>query len=812
MRYLIILFLFTAVSICAQKAEVTGKVIDGNTGKPLYLANVIIEKETTGTSTDENGFFTLSYDINNDEIIRVSYIGYETEHISIISLIDSAKKEIKLYSRVLSSQTILVKGSIGEEGITPITFSKIKRQEIEDSYVIQDLPEYLSYLPSTTFYSESGNGIGYNYLSIRGFDQRRISISVNGIPQNDPEDHNLYWIDLPDILESTEMIQVQRGAGTGVIGYPAIGGSINIITSAFSNKPKFELSASIGSYNTRKYSASFSSGLINNKYSIYAKLSKSLSSGYRDNSWIDYNSYHLAAVRYDENLVTQINIYGGPISDGLAYYGIPKSDIKDKELRKTNYIGVNEVENFSQPHFELLNEFNLSDAVTFNSALFLVIGKGYFDYDGSWGPLSYFRITPENGFEIDGNPDDIYMQNTIIRAMVENKQWGWIPRVSIKNSIGELMLGGEIRIHSSLHWGSIEYADGLPDGVTKDFRYYSYEGGKDIFNIYAHQNFNISEKLNGLAELQVAYHNYKIENEEYLDNEFEINNIFFNPRIGLNYKFTPELNSYLAFARVTREPRLKNYYDAAESSGGAVPQFSSNDLGIYNFDDPLVKPETMNNLELGTTYAKDNFSISLNLYYMLFDNEIVKKGQVDRFGQPITGNMNKTVHSGIEISGAMKLASGFEIVMNGSYSNNYISEGKRYLSTDEFIDLRDNPISGFPEVTFNAILKYRNEGFLTQIFAKYVGNFYSDNYGDNLTSYLAQYPGLTGYDDNKVDAYFVVNIMTSYEFEISSYFKSVKLFAQLNNIFDNLYAAYAVGGEFFPAAERNFLVGMKLGL
>ena len=72
---------------------------------------------------------------------------------------------------------------------------------------------------------------------------------------------------------------MQRGAGSGVIGYPAIGGSINIITSPFSDKPKIDVSASYGSFNTRKYSASFSSGLIDNKYSVYAKLSQILSSG-----------------------------------------------------------------------------------------------------------------------------------------------------------------------------------------------------------------------------------------------------------------------------------------------------------------------------------------------------------------------------------------------------------------------------------------------------------------------------------------------------------------------------------------------------
>ena len=133
------------------------------------------------------------------------------------------------------------------------------------------------------------------------------------------------------------MIQVQRGAGSGVIGYPAIGGSINILTSNFSEKPIFELGGNFGSYNTQKYSASFASGLIDEKYSVYVKLSKTLSDGYRDLSWTDLNSYYVSAVRYDESVTTQLNFYGGPILDGLVYIGLPKFTIKDRKLRRENY-------------------------------------------------------------------------------------------------------------------------------------------------------------------------------------------------------------------------------------------------------------------------------------------------------------------------------------------------------------------------------------------------------------------------------------------------------------------------------------------
>ncbi|MBN1302007.1 MAG: TonB-dependent receptor [Melioribacteraceae bacterium] len=823
MKHLILFcLLLSATSVIPQKKTISG-IVTNEKGTPLQLANVILLGTDLGTVTDSEGSFELSGKFESVGKLRVSYIGYEPVEMEVIDFYNQSNIIIVLKRKVLTSQTVLVKGVIGEVGISPLTFSKVSRDDIEKGYVNQDIPELLSYLPSTTFYSEGGGNIGYNYLSIRGFDQRRISVSINGIPQNDPEDHNVYWVDFPDLIASTEMIQVQRGAGSGVIGYPAVGGSINIITSPFSDKSRFELDVKTGSYNTRKYTVSFASGLINNKYSIYAKLGHLLSDGYKENNWVDFKSYHFSAVRYDENFTTQINLFGGPIADGLTYTGIAKFAVKDKELRRKNYSyweadesgytytlerRKDEIENFSQPHYELLNEIKLSDDILLNSALFLVSGQGFFDYDGSWSIYydDYFRLE-SNGFDPGKVPE-----NALIRAKVENTQWGWIPRMSINHNRGTLILGAEIRKHKSLHWGSINYAENLPAGVTKDYRYYQYNGAKDIFNFYAHEKYRITDNINLLAELQVAYHEYAVENEKYLNNEFSISNTFLNPRFGINYVITAGINGFFSFARVSREPRLKTYYDAAESSAGELPMFELNSDGSYDFDKPLVEPETMNSFELGFNYTGGASSLSLNSYLMLFDNEIVKQGQVDRFGQPITGNVERTVHTGIELSAVSRINSHSDLRINGSFSQNYISKGRYYISENEYINLDGNRISGFPELTFNAIVNYRFNGLFLQLTAKYVGEFYSDNYDKKLTDYLNAFPGFVDYSDNIVESYFVSNLLASYELELDPYFSKLKIFLQVNNIFDKLYAAYAVGKEFYPAAERNFITGIMLGL
>jgi iron complex outermembrane receptor protein len=831
MKILIILFLFLSQSLLAQEIVLNGTVKDAETGQVLSNANVVLISNTTiGTAANDEGKFSINHTFKKGDVLQISYVGFEDKMIDLWNMLDSnhGKSQysynFELTPKIISSQTVLIEATIGEKGTTPLAFDQIKRREIEKNYTVYDIPKYLSELPSTTFYSESGNAIGYNYINIRGFDQRRITVSINGVPQNDPEDHNVYWLDFPDLLGSTELIQVQRGAGSGVFGYPAIGGSINLITSSFSNKPKIDISAAYGSYITKKYAASYSSGLIDNKYSVYAKLGQILSAGYKDKTRVDFKSYFLSAVRFDKNFTTQFNFYGGPLSDGLGYTGVAKFAVKDKSLRKANYSywesneneytftvdrKPEEIENFSQPHFELLNEWQVSKDLKFNSALFLVLGDGFFDYDGSWSVFynDYFRLK-ENGFDTTFIP-----ANALIRAKVENTQYGWIPRFSLNHKNGLLVFGAELRKHKSIHWGSINFAENLPPGVTKEYRYYSYRGGKDIASAFFHESYNLNEQFNLLAELQFAYHNYKLYDEEYVGTDFNAGNLFINPRIGINYKPLNPLNIYFSFARVSREPRLKEYYDAAESSGGEIPQFEQNADGTYNFDNPLVKPETMNDFEIGAALTDESYSITLNLFYMLFNDEIIKDGGVDRFGQPTTGNADRTIHLGAEVSAIVRLFSKtVEIFGNATMSRNTIEEGRFYLDDKKFIDLSGNRISGFPEFLSTCGFSVNYEGLYFRWIGKYVGGYFSDNYDNNLKSYSEQNPGFVDYQDNVNEAYLVSDIFASYEFNVINTLSPWKVFIQVNNIFDNLYSAYAIGKEFFPAAERNWLAGIQVGL
>lgn len=810
---LIVLMFFASVIVHAQPtATLEGRVFDGASKRGLEGANILVQGTSLGTAAAKDGSFRLSQIPAGEHIVNVTYVGYTKKALTVTLREGEVQTlNVPLDQTILPGQTIVITATRGRERETPVTFSTVSARDLAERYSTQDIPQLLSELPSATFYSENGNGIGYNYVNIRGFDQRRISVMINGIPQNDPEDHNVYWLDFPDLAANLQDIQLQRGAGSAFYGPPAIGGSVNLVTSNFSGLPGIQLYSGVGSYNTRKYSVAVQSGLVGEQYQIYGRLSRILSDGYRENSWTDFSSYFLGAVRYDESMTTQFNFFGGPVADHLAYYGIAKADAysSDSERRRQNPIArPEEIENFSQPHYELLHEWRLADNLTLNNSLFLITGDGFFDYDGSWAPYSYYRITKENGFDVSGDPDNLYIPNALIRAFVSNTQYGWLPRISWKHQDGELTAGVEARIHRSFHWGALRWGENLPAGVTPDYHYYEYRGAKDILSLYARELYRLRDDLTLSLDLQYAYNKYRLYEEKYVGTDFSVPYHFLNPRIGINYNISDRINIYTQVSYTSREPRLKNLYDAAEAStpaswGPVTPQFRTLPDGRYDFDDPLVKPEALLNVELGAGYTTDQFRATVNLYHMDFTDEIIKKGQLDRFGQPVTGNAPKTLHQGLEVTGWLRLTDELELQGNASLSRNRLEEYTVY-SKGKPQSLNGNTIAGFPEFLANARLTYRREGLLFSLAMQHVGEFYTDNFQD---------PGKTAPDPERtVDAYTVFNTWVGYTFDIPSLVKEAEARVQVNNLFNNYYASNGSGAEFFPAADRNIFASLRINL
>ncbi len=818
MKYISILFvvMFMLATAVGAQTTVTGRVINDSTGEPLEGVNIVIIGTDMGAATDQNGEFTVANVPEGNTRIRASHIGFGVVTKRIQMEGPRMTVDFSLAPESLTAPQLIIEPTRAIERQTPVTFTNISEEDLNYRDQIQDIPLLLSDLPSTKTYSETGTGIGYSYLNIRGFDQRRISVLINGVPQNDPEDHNVYWIDFYDLVGSLKDIQVQRGAGTSFYGPASIGGSVNLVTQNYSRQPTLKAETMFGSYDTRKFSVEGSTGILGNHWIGYGRLTSITTDNYRDWSWMEFWRYFAGVGYFGTNHIVKVQTYGGPQEDGLAFYGIPKDYIDHRENRTINYSSAtSDQEWFNQPHYEILHQWQLGENLTMNNTLYYIRGYGYFDYDGSWAPPSYYRLpvdqlTPDGWSDEDGTVS--VASNTMIRAYVDNNQAGLLHKYTWDHADGTLTAGIAIRGHRSLHWGRIQESEGLvftdtTSAMTSTVdlgeeyvgeqgnRYYRYNGGKSIYSIFGHESLALSSRTTMLIDLQLTRKQYEFGNEKYLGHEFDIPYFFVNPGIGLNVNFTDRVNVYVRVSKTTREPRLKNYYDAAEASqpaawGAVVPQFEVNPDESYDYNNPLVKPETLYDLELGAGYRTTDLQLNANLYYMDFRNEIVKNGQLDRFGQPVTGNAERTRHYGVELSGTWRLLPEFQVSGNASFSANkfvkYTSFGWEDSQT-----LDGNTIAGFPAKLGNIRAQYTPGRLIFTMDGKFMGDQYTTNFEE---------------DGPVVDAYNVWNAQIGYRLPI--YGTTMRITVSVNNIFDTLYASHGEGEDFFPGAPRNYSLAL----
>ena len=117
-------------------------------------------------------------------------------------------------------------------------------------------------MPSCSYTSDAGAGIGYTGIRIRGVDAQSTNITINGIPYNDQESLGTFWVNMPDFASSVEDIQLQRGVGTSTNGAGAFRSKSNNIETVSNStwRPIVE-NASLGSFNTLKHNVKLNSGI-----------------------------------------------------------------------------------------------------------------------------------------------------------------------------------------------------------------------------------------------------------------------------------------------------------------------------------------------------------------------------------------------------------------------------------------------------------------------------------------------------------------------------------------------------------------------
>ena len=325
--------------------------------------------------------------------IRLSF--FLIFNASVLLAQQPSSETIKDSLTTISLEEVLLTGIRAKDDI-PVTFTNVSRQDLAPRNLGQDIPILLNYLPGVVTTSDAGAGIGYTGIRVRGSDATRVNVTINGIPYNDSESQGTFWVNLPDFASSVESIQLQRGVGTSTNGSSAFGASLNLQTDSVKKEAFASLASSIGSFNTLKNTLQFSSGELNNSFTFSGRLSQINSDGYIDRASSDLDAYFFQGVFRDENTLLKALFFGGKEITYQSWYGVdpftlesnrtynPAGEIYDENGNRFSFYD-NQVDNYSQEHYQFHWNQSLSQYWDFALGLNYTHGSGFYEeYNDLW--------------------------------------------------------------------------------------------------------------------------------------------------------------------------------------------------------------------------------------------------------------------------------------------------------------------------------------------------------------------------------------------------------------------------------------------
>ncbi len=673
-------------------------------------------------------------------------------------------------------------------------FTNLNKEALEKDNLGEDLPFLIDNTTSLVATNESGIGVGYTGIRIRGSDATRVNVTINGIPFNDSESLGTYFVDVPDLAGSINSIQIQRGVGTSTNGDGAFGGSLNIETSNFEPRAYVTSTNSFGSYNTVKNNIQFGSGLLDNHFNFSLRISRITSDGYIERASSDLHSYFFSAGYFGKKDFLKLNIFSGTEKTYLDYLGVPGDSLAHH--RKYNpFTYPNETDNYLQDHAQLFYSRTLDTNLRLNIAFHLTHGKGYYEQYEADQAFSTYNLP-----NIIIGDSAIGTTNLIQRQWLDNYFYGTTYSLLYNNTQKKytLNLGGAYNQYTGLHFGEIIWAT-YAQAIPFNDRYYQFNGFKTDFNSY----LKISKEINLLStslDLQFRHIFYRFlgYNNALQNVNQSVSLSFFNPKLGLNYALSDHQGIYASYGIAHKEPNQTDY-------SGSTP---SN----------RPKPEQLGDLELGYKYHHRQFSFGFNFYWMNYWNQLVLTGRINSVGAYIDTNTARSSRTGIESEWEIKLSSHLHFLGNFSFSRNKIAQFTQFypnytnLSSTNFtaqipVNYTNTTIGYSPNIISSLTLDYSPfHTFHILFISKYVGKQYLDN---------------TQNETRKIDPYFVQNIKIHYAIQPAA-FKEIQFSITLNNIFSNLYISDGYSSpeilqgqvvnnnNYFPQAPFNLLGGIIL--
>jgi iron complex outermembrane receptor protein len=533
---------------------------------------------------------------------------------------DSSRRDSSRTDTTRTLEGVLVQAlRAGDDA--PVTRSTITRATITRRNFAQDVPLLLQgAVPSLIGHTETGAPWGYSYLRLRGMDQTRLNLSIDGIPLNDPEDQVFYFANFVDLLSGVQSVDVQRGAGTTGAGTAAFAGSVNFETRPIAAMPRAAAAeVQAGSFNSQRVMLEGSTGLTPRGFAAYARLSGVRTDGFRYNAGVLSGSGLLSAGWFGERQSVKLLALGGVLRDTLAYLAVPVNELRLD--RRINPIGPDEQDRFGQ---RLLGLTYTREAL--NGARFAT---------------TLYRMSASGSYDVRIDPDPV---SGLWNFHLDHTWYGVTSAVMHDVGAWRLNAGVNANTYARDHYAWVDGTRGTPGAEALYFNT-GHKQDAAAFGKVAYVAGDVT--LFGDVQGRLARFRYEPTVGSGVPEE-SVNWAFLNPRVGLTWQASAPVTLRASLGRTTREPTRSDMF------GGADDLDATQYAAIGDFRN--VRPEEVTNLEVGAKYTGARGMLDVNVFAMEFRNEIAPIGVLTPLGSALRRNVGESFRRGVELDGQLRVS------------------------------------------------------------------------------------------------------------------------------------------------------------
>lgn len=708
--YILLLFIAVSLGISAQSV-VTGKVIDASTSEPLIGVTLLDKTTTKGTITDFDGNFSL--EIAGQTTVTISYVGYETQEITLNT--SSNGIVIKLKEESIGLKDVVVTSSIAIRRKTPVASATITPTLIEEKLGTQEFPEILKSTPGV-YATKQGGGYGDSKINLRGFKSENIAVMVNGVPVNDMEWGGVYWSNWAGLSDVTRSMQVQRGLGASKVSSPAVGGSINIITRSTDMKRGGNVSYALGNDGYEKTAFTASTGLLENGWAFTFLGSYTKGDGYVQGTGFEgYSWFANISKQLTDNQVISLTAFGAPQKhyqrsryDGLTIEGwkdVEKFTGPGNQYKFNPTYGYDAngrqkgaaYNYYNKPQVSLNHIWQINYKTNLSTVLYASFGRGggYSGKGRSAYKSSWYGTT--NGH-----------LNMDFRNSDGTFNYGKVYEINEASTEGSQMIMSVSQNHHNwyglLSTAETELTEHIKLSGGVDLRYYKGVHTNEITDLYG-GSYYVDDYYRKKVK---ASNNVAAASPEFVNQKLQVGDVIYRDYDGIVMQeglfgqvegtFGPDdcINAFVSGAASNQSYQRidRFYYDKAHQESDVVNKIGYNFKGGINYninehhnvfmnmgmiskqpyfsqgifvsskDSHFLNPDPVNeeikSIEGGYGFHWKYVSFNVNAYYTKWMNKTLTKaypfrdadGVEDRYTVNMTGV--NAVHSGIEFDGKVK--------------------------------------------------------------------------------------------------------------------------------------------------------------